>query len=66
MRHTGEEQFVQSLHERGNLPTGRISRVADHPTSDGGHIVFYTVEAAGQSVGYIVYLDNTGLVQKIE
>jgi hypothetical protein len=66
MRISGEQQFVDSLHDRGNVPKGRISRVADHRTADGGHIVFYTVEAAGQAVGYIVYLDPSGLVQKIE
>jgi hypothetical protein len=66
MRISGEQQFVDSLHDRGDVPKGRISRVADHRTADGGRIVFYTVEAAGQAVGYIVYLDSAGLVQKIE
>jgi hypothetical protein len=48
------------------LPKGVVSRVGDKGTPDGGRIVFYTIEAAGQSVGYIVYLNNAGLVQKIE
>jgi hypothetical protein len=66
MRRSGEQQFVQTLHDRGDLPKGVVSRVGDKGTPDGGRIVFYTIEAAGQSVGYIVYLNNAGLVQKIE
>lgn len=66
MRRSGEQQFVQTLHDRGNLPKGVVSRIGDKGTPDGGRIVFYTIEAAGQSVGYIVYLNNAGLVQKIE
>jgi hypothetical protein len=66
MKRSGEQQFVQTLHDRGDLPTGKVSRVADHRTQDGGHIVFFTVEAGGQSVGYIVYLNQSGLVEKIE
>jgi hypothetical protein len=65
MRQTSEENFVATLHER-NLPKGTFSRVADHRDADGSRIVFYTVEAAGQSVGYIVYLDPQGLVEKVE
>jgi hypothetical protein len=66
MKRSGEQQFVQTLHERGDLPMGKVSRVGDHRTQDGGRIVFFTVEAGGQAVGYIVYLDQAGLVQKIE
>ena len=66
MKRNGEQQFVQTLHDRGELPKGRVSRVGDHRTQDGGRIVFYTIEATGQAVGYIVYLDQAGLVQKIE
>ncbi len=66
MKRSGEQQFVETLHERGELPKGHVSRVGDHRTADGGRIVFYTVEAAGQAVGYIVYVDAAGFVQKIE
>jgi hypothetical protein len=66
MRRSGEQQFVDSLHDRGDMPKGRVSRVGEHGTPDGGRIVFYTIEAGGTAVGYIVYLDQTGLVQKIE
>jgi hypothetical protein len=66
MRRSDEQQFVETLHQRGDLPKGRVSRVGDHRTPNGGRIVFFTVEAAGESVGYIVYLDSSGMVQKIE
>jgi hypothetical protein len=66
MKRSGEQQFVDSLHDRGDIPKGRVSRVGEHSTPDGGRIVFYTVEAGGTAVGYIVYLDARGLVAKIE
>ncbi len=66
MRRSGEQQFVETLHDRGDLPKGRVSRVGVHSTPDGGRIVFYTIEAGGQAVGYIVYVGSDGLVQKIE
>src|SRR4051794_1568468 len=66
MRRSGEQQFVDSLHDRGDLPKGRIVRVGDHRTADGGRIVFYTIEAAGQAVGYIVSRAQEGLVKKME
>jgi hypothetical protein len=45
---------------------GQVSRVGDQRTKDGGRIVFFTVEQKGQAVGYIVYLDPTGKVLKVE
>lgn len=66
MRHGGEQEFVSSLHNRGDVPSGKIDRVGDKRQSNGSRIVFYTVEAAGQMVGYIVYLDANGKVEKIE
>jgi hypothetical protein len=66
MRRSDEQQFVNTLHERGDIPEGRVNRVGEHPMPDGGRIVFYTIEAGGTAVGYIVYLDERGLVAKIE
>ncbi len=66
MRRGGEQEFVKSLHDRGDLPSGKVDRVGDKRQSDGSRIVFYTIEAAGQVVGYIVYLDADGKVEKIE
>jgi hypothetical protein len=66
MRRSGEQEFVKTLHERGDLPKGHVDRVGDKRQSDGRRIVFYTIEAGGQVVGYIVYLDVDGKVEKIE
>jgi len=66
MRRGGEKEFVDSLRQRGDLPTGHVDRVGDKRQSDGSRIVFYTVEAGGTAVGYIVYLGADGKVEKIE
>ena len=66
MRRSGEDAFVQTLHQRGELPKGRVSRVGDQKTPDGGRIVFYTLEAQGTAVGYIVYLNAQGKIVKVE
>jgi hypothetical protein len=51
---------------RRDVARGRVNRVGDQRTPDGGHIVFYTVEQHGQAVGYIVYLNSQGKVVKVE
>jgi hypothetical protein len=66
MRTTSEDQFVQGMRERA-MPSGQFDRVAEKRTSDGGHIVFFTVQASGApAVGYIVYLDPSGKIAKVE
>jgi hypothetical protein len=66
MRTTSEDQFVAELHQRA-IATGKFDRVGERPTSDGGRIVFYTVEGGGgPAVGYIVYLNSRGKVIKVE
>lgn len=66
MRTTSEDQFVTGIRQRAG-PIGHADRVADRHTSDGGHIVFFTVHA-GQApeTGYIVYLDAQGKIAKVE
>ena len=65
MRTTTEDQFVASVQQEA-VP-GQVDRVADKHTPEGGDIVFYTVEAnQGASVGYIIYLDSQGKVDKVE
>jgi hypothetical protein len=66
MRRGGEQEFVSTLHDRGDLPNGHVDRVGDKRQSDGSRIVFYTIEAGGQVVGYIVYLNSDGKVERIE
>ena len=65
MRQTSEDQFVSSLHQR-DMPHGKLNRIAEQHTPDGGRIVFFTVEGQGTAVGYIVYLDPRGRVTKVE
>ncbi|MBV9174507.1 MAG: hypothetical protein JOZ81_30975 [Chloroflexi bacterium] len=66
MKRTTEDAFVAALHQR-DIPNGKFSRIADQHQPDGRQIVFFTVEAQGQgAVGYIVYLDPHGLVEKVE
>jgi hypothetical protein len=65
MRNTDEQGFIDSMHMRGTS-TGRLTRVGEQHTSDGGSIVFYTVEGQGPPVGYIVYLSSQGKVVKVE
>jgi hypothetical protein len=65
MRNTSEESFVAGLHQR-DMAQGQVSRVGDQKTKNGGRIVFYTVEQQGTAVGYIVYLDPTGKVIRVE
>jgi len=44
-----------------------VSRVGDYRSqTTGGEMVYYAVDANGQSVGYIVYLGQTGNVLRIE
>jgi hypothetical protein len=66
MRRSDEQEFVSTLHDRGDLPSGHVDRVGDKRQSDGSRIVFYTIEAGGQVVGYIVYLNSDGKVERIE
>ena len=43
-----------------------VARVGDYRSPQGGSMVYYAVDANGQSVGYIVYLGQDGKVLKIE
>ena len=65
LRNTSEDQFVANLHQR-DTARGQVNRVAEQRTSDGGRIVFYTVQGQGPAVGYIVYLDAQGRILKVE
>jgi hypothetical protein len=65
MRHSSLETFVAGMHE-SDMPRGRVARVGDKGTPDGGRIVFFTIEAQGQAVGYMVYLNSRGKVIRVE
>lgn len=61
-----EAQFVQQVNQRGVAAGQSATRVGEYRGADGGRVVFYVVSARGQDVGYIVYLDSSGKVAKIE
>jgi hypothetical protein len=61
-----EQAFAQQMQSQ-NLPNvNKLARVGDYRTPAGGTMVYYAVDASGQSVGYIVYLGQDGKVLKIE
>ena len=64
----GEDAFVRQVQQRSSAARQtHATRVADHPTADGGRLVFYTVDIGRESVGYIVYLDGrTGKVTRVD
>jgi hypothetical protein len=63
----GEDAFVRAVQQRSSAGAKtHATRVADHPSADGGRMVFYTVDAGHESVGYIVYLTSRGKVARID
>jgi len=65
LRNTNEDAWVASMQHRESTH-GRVTRVSDQRTQDGGHMVFFKVALQGQDVGYIVYLDPKGKVKAVE
>jgi hypothetical protein len=61
-----EETFLQQLQTQALPDVSKIARVGDYTTPGGGQMVYYAVDANGQSIGYIVYLGQDGKVSKIE
>jgi hypothetical protein len=64
-RFTTEDQWINSLHNSA-LTRGRVTRVAEQHTDDGGQIIFFTVDAGSANEGYIVYLDAQGKIVRVE
>jgi hypothetical protein len=62
----GEDAFVRALQRRGPPPNTQVTRVGDHRTANGGRVVFYTVDIGRDSVGYIIYLNGAGKVERID
>jgi hypothetical protein len=62
-----EQTFVQQLQSQALPNVSTVSRVGDyHSQQTGGEMVYYAVDANGQSIGYIVYLGQDGKVLRIE
>jgi hypothetical protein len=61
-----EQAFVQQMQTQSLPNVNKLARVGDYRTAAGGSMVYYAVDASGQSVGYIVYLGSDGKVLRIE
>ena len=61
-----EQAFVQQVQAQAITNVQNVARVGDYPTAAGGTMVYYAVNASGQTVGYIVYLGQDGKVLKIQ
>jgi hypothetical protein len=61
-----EQAFVQQIQSQGLANVNTVARVSDYHTPTGGTMVYYALNANGQSAGYIVYLGQNGKVLKIE
>ena len=61
-----EQAFIQQMQAQSLANVNNVNRVGDYHTPAGGTMVYYAVNANGQSVGYIVYLGPAGKVLKIE
>ena len=61
----GEEAFVRTVQQR-SARQAHATRVGDHRTANGGRVVFYTVDIGRESVGYVVYVNPAGKVDRID
>ncbi len=62
-----EDQFVRQVANRGGTgPGARVQRVSDYQAPSGEHIVYFALTSRTQTVGYIIYLDHSGRVSKME
>jgi len=61
-----EQAFVQQMQSQNMPNVNKLARVGDYHTPAGGTMVYYAIDGANQSVGYIVYLGQNGKVVRIE
>jgi hypothetical protein len=61
-----EQAFVQQMQAQNIPNVSKLARVGDYHTPAGGTMVYYALDGANQSVGYIVYLGQNGKVVKVE
>jgi hypothetical protein len=61
-----EQAFAQQMQTQNMPNVSKLARVGDYKTPAGGTMVYYAIDGANQSVGYIVYLGQNGKVLKIE
>jgi len=61
-----EATFAEQLQQRTVPNVNNVARLGDYKDPAGGTMVYYAVDASGQSVGFIVYLGQDGKVQRID
>ena len=61
-----EQAFVQQMQTQNMPSVSKLARVGDYHTPAGGTMVYYAIDGANQSVGYIVYMGQNGKVLRIE
>jgi hypothetical protein len=61
-----EQSFVQQVQSQALPNVNNVARVGDYRSQTGGSMVYYAVDSNGQSIGYIVYLNQNGKVLRIE
>jgi hypothetical protein len=61
-----EQVFLQQVQAQALPNVSSVNRVGDYHSQTGASMVYYAVDANGQSVGYIVYVAQSGKVLRIE
>ncbi len=61
-----EQAFLQQMQSQNMPNVNKMARVGDYHMPAGGTMVYYALDGASQSVGYIVYLGQNGKVLRIE
>ena len=61
-----EAEFTRMMSAQAQPNIERVARVGEYQVPAGGSIVYYALDGGGGSAGYIVYLDQSGKVRRIE
>jgi hypothetical protein len=62
-----EADFIRQMQAQKVPNVNKLARIGDYHSASGGTMVYYALDgAAGQSVGYIVYVAQNGKVLRIE
>jgi hypothetical protein len=61
-----EQQFSSQVKSAGSGPVTKVERIGTHQEPSGAQLVYFALDSGDQSIGYIVYLDPNGKVQKVE
>jgi hypothetical protein len=61
-----EQQFASQLQTASAPNVTKVARVGSYQSPNGAALVYYALDTSSQSVGYIVYLNSQGLVEKVE